>query len=645
MMITSGAPPYMFEDAIRAACVILNECRLAPGSDKTPYELFYGKKPTFHNKVQFYQIGMSHISHDERKGKGKLTPKAEKVRFIGYPQNYHDSYVIFNPKTKDTKVRHDIKWIESSLLTNQIIEEAAMQMQERKFPQSVKEALNSPERLLWIAAIKKEMRALFELGTFRILKQIRGQRNDTKLKSKFIFEVKKDGTYKCRLVACGYSQVKGKDYDETYSPTVAYKGICSLLHEAAHHNWEICTGDIGNAFLNSKLDKDVKVKLPDGFWDLLGMEPRQVQILGALYGLKQSGRMWYQTLVNILIDYGFKQSIYDPCIFYLNNTKEIMKLACHVDDILIISSNPKASQVFLKYLETRVHKVKVLTEDITYLGLEINRDRQERKVYLTQKAYMKKLLDELIGPHTTGISKYPLSTIHFKQDTTGTNPPIHDIIGKLRFLVDRTRPDLLYPVGLLSRYMVNPSAEVMLELTRLLKYIKYTQDYHIVLGGRYPLILFGMSDASYVQDGDCKSQLGYVIFLSLDSGPVYCRSKRSTTVSLSSTQSEVDALVELAKEILWFQGFLESIGIIVEYPTKLFVDNMPTVTLTGEGNHLKRSKHYVVKTTFLKDQVEYGIVDIQHIPGVENSADILTKALSGHLLEYHSYGILGLPKM
>jgi hypothetical protein len=104
----------------------------------------------------------------------------------------------------------------------------------------------------------------------------------------------------------------------------------------------------------------------------------------------------------------------------------------------------------------------------------------------------------------------------------------------------------------------------------------------------------------------------------------------------------VDAIVELTKEVIWFQGFLESIGIEVKKPTILYVDNMPTVTFTGEGNHLKRSKHFVVKTTFLKDEVEYGNIEIVHLPGVKNHADILTKGLAGHLLRTHTQGILGM---
>jgi hypothetical protein len=100
--------------------------------------------------------------------------------------------------------------------------------------------------------------------------------------------------------------------------------------------------------------------------------------------------------------------------------------------------------------------------------------------------------------------------------------------------------------------------------------------------------------------------------------------------------------VELVKEIIWFQGFLTSLGINVNKPTKTFCDNSPTITLTHEGNHLKRSKHFVVKTTYLKEQIEIGVIEVEHIKGTLNHSDILTKPLSGHLLKTHTAGILGM---
>lgn len=320
MMIDSNAPPTMLEDATKVIWTILNECRLAPGTDQTPYELFHGDKPDYSNKIKFYLKGISHLSEEQRKGKGKMAPKAEEVRFIGYPKNYQDAFIVYNPKTKDEKVRHDVRWLEES---TRVTSETANKTMDPTWPKTLREALDSPDRAKWIAAIKKELKALFELGTFRILDRACNQ----PMKSKFVFEVKKDGTYKCRLVACDYSQVRGKDYDETFSPTVAFKGICALLHECAHIDYEICTIDIGNAFLESKADKEIVMRLPPGFWEVLGQANKDVQVIGALYGLKQAGRLWYQKLVNILIDYGFTRSIYDPCIFYLNKDGIVMKAA------------------------------------------------------------------------------------------------------------------------------------------------------------------------------------------------------------------------------------------------------------------------------------------------------------------------------
>jgi hypothetical protein len=109
MMLESKAPPSMFEDAIRTACTVLNKSRVVTGETKTPYELFNKEKPNYRDAVKFYQEGYSHIAAEQRKGKGKLTPKAELVRFIGYPANYKNAYLVYNPKTHEAYIRHDVK--------------------------------------------------------------------------------------------------------------------------------------------------------------------------------------------------------------------------------------------------------------------------------------------------------------------------------------------------------------------------------------------------------------------------------------------------------------------------------------------------------------------------------------------------------
>jgi hypothetical protein len=503
----------------------------------------------------------------------------------------------------------------------------------------------SKDKDKWLDAMKKEISALIKLGTFRRRDMTRGPRSSTKpVKSKFVFEIKKDGRYKCRLVACGYSQREGVDFYETYSPTASFKSFLTLMHICGTMNHRLCTIDVGNAFLESKLDVNLSMNMPKEFFNLIGIEEEPIEIVGALYGLKQSGRLWYQKLVTILVDYGFKQCIYDPCVFCLINPNgEEVRVCCHVDDLAIISSNEDTESKFLTYLKSKVQKIVINTEKIVYLGMEIDRDLGARTVMISQRAYVQECIDEYLGKDSNETSKYPMGNKELSNCISDGNEPIHNVIGKLRFLGDRSRPDLLFPINKLSSYLVNPSDGVVDEVKTLLKYINGTKGLFLTVGGCDPIELFGLTDASFVQEGDCRSQLGYAVYLGTESGAVYCSSKRNSLVSLSSTQSEVDALVSLVKDIIWCQGFLEFLGVRPHSATTVWCDNSPAVTLTHEGNHLKRSKHFIVKTTWLKEQVEVGVVEVQHIPGLENHADILTKALSGHLLRKHTAGILGFP--
>jgi hypothetical protein len=220
--------------------------------------------------------------------------------------------------------------------------------------------------------------------------------------------------------------------------------------------------------------------------------------------------------------------------------------------------------------------------------------------------------------------------------------PIYEVIGSLRYLADRSRPDLLYPVNYLSRFMVKPNQYVLTELNRLLMYIQGTKDMGLIVGGNI-IDLQAMVDSSFVYSGQSKSQMGYGIYLCKGSGCISSFSKRATTVALSTTQAETDSLTECIKEIFWFRGFLRSIGIPNnEEPTITKVDCKPAITLTKDGNPLKRSKYYLLKLNWIIEQQNNDKIKIQYVPTEDNHSDIFTKGLSGNLLMKHTVGILGI---
>jgi hypothetical protein len=416
-----------------------------------------------------------------------------------------------------------------------------------------------------------------------------------------------------------------------------------MLNDAIINNYSISTIDIGNAFLESRLDKRIVMELPKDLCKLIGIENMDVEVMNALYGLKQAGRLWFELLSKILIEYGCTENIYDPCVFMFTNGKKFIKISCHVDDLLIISNCDDERRKFYQYFESKLEKVKINeSTQFSFLGINVNVAKDKKIIYLDQKRYVEDIINTHLKESTPG-SNYPIRDIDLNEYKVGcgNNNSIQDIIGKLRFLTDRTRPDLLYPVNYLSRFMVDPSDEVMEELSRILRYIKRTANYQLCLDGSKIVDFYGMCDSSFVQIEECKSQIGYTIFMNNQSGSLSTYSKRAPTVSISSTQAETDALVELIKEIIWYRGFLESIGIKVNGPTPIYMDNKPVVTLSGEGNHIKKNKHFVVKTACIKEKVREGIVKIYHVAGVNNCTDILTKALSGTPLYKHTLTILG----
>jgi len=528
----------------------------------------------------------------------------------------------------------------------------------RVVPKNLPEALagTSEERKKWLNALHKELKSCIKRGVFKQANiDQRAQSNLKPLKSKIHLDIKSNGTYKCRWVACGYNQRYGSDYNETFSPTAQTKSIYTLLHIAGVKNLEIYTLDVGNAYLESELDIPLLMRPPKDLIEVLDLDPEIIlEIKKGLYGLKQSGRLWYDHIVKILHKFNFVSSLYDPCIFIYTKTKLIdgleqnyyLYLALYVDDLLVVGENLADMDEFVDFLRKELNEVKVnKNTDISfeYLGLTIKRNRKDKLIRISQFEYIKSVLVTYL-PRDATTSTYPLDPLFLNRISEITEKtilePIYDLLGSLRFIADRSRPDLLFTVNTLSRYMHAPSPEVLTEAIRTMKYLKETIEYELVFGGN-DIFLYAMTDASFIHTGDCRSQSGYIIFLGIKSGAISTYSHKAESVALSSTQSETDALVEGIKEITWFHGFIESLNIGLPKPTLILVDNKPLEILSKDGNHIKKSKHFIIKTAYIKEEQQLGNIYVEHIEGIHNTADITTKGLQGSLLYKHTAGILG----
>ncbi|GKE19325.1 retrovirus-related pol polyprotein from transposon TNT 1-94 [Tanacetum coccineum] len=167
---------------------------------------------------------------------------------------------------------------------------------------------------------------------------------------KWIYKVKLDEygdvlKNKARLVAKGYRQEEGIDFEESFTPVTRIEAIRIFIANAANKNLTIYQMDVKTTFLNGELKKEVYVSQPEGFIDPDHLT-HVYRLNKAFYGLKQSPRAWYDTLLRFLLDNNFSKGAVDPTLFTRKTGTHILLVQIYVDDIIFSSTDPKACDIF-----------------------------------------------------------------------------------------------------------------------------------------------------------------------------------------------------------------------------------------------------------------------------------------------------------
>ena len=199
------------------------------------------------------------------------------------------------------------------------------------------------------------------------------------------------------------------------------------------------------------------------------------------------------------------------------------------------------------------------------------------------------------------------------------------IIGCLRYFL-HTRPDLSYSVGVLSRYMHSPKESHFAALKQVLWYVKGTYSYGLDFKRSENATLIGYSDSSHNVDvDDGRSTTSHMFYLN-DCLITWC-SQKQETVALSSCKAEFMAATEAAKQAIWLKELLAE---IVEKPCEKVVvriDNISAIALTKNPVFYGRSKHIHKRYHFVRECIDNDQMEVEHIAGTLQKADILTKAL------------------
>ena len=195
-------------------------------------------------------------------------------------------------------------------------------------PKSYKETTTGPESKQWIKAIKDEYASIQKNHTWEPT-DLPAECNVVGSKWIFKKKVSSDGStkYKARLVARGFSQIHGVDYQDTYSLVVRYTSLQLLFAYDAKLDLEIFHYDVDTAFLHDTLEETVYLQQPsEGFVNQTN-ESKVCHLKKVIYGLKQDSRVWNQKLDSVFKKLNLKKSNYDACIYYYYNNENLIIVA------------------------------------------------------------------------------------------------------------------------------------------------------------------------------------------------------------------------------------------------------------------------------------------------------------------------------
>ncbi|GJT88959.1 retrovirus-related pol polyprotein from transposon TNT 1-94 [Tanacetum coccineum] len=419
---------------------------------------------------------------------------------------------------------------------------------------NVNEALTDES---WIIAMQEELNQFIANDVWELVSQ---PRIITIIGTKWVFRNKLDengivSRNKARLVAQGYNQQAGIDYDETYAPVARLESIRILQAYACALDFKLYQMDVKSAFLNGIINEEVYVAQPLGFIDF-EKQDHVYKLKKALYDLKQAPKAWYDRLKAFLIKHEYKMGMFE---------------------------------------------MSMMGELNFFLGLQIK--QMEDGIFFNQSKYIKEILNKF-GLGDSKPMKTPMSSetklMKDEECESVDSTKYRGMIGSLLYLT-ASRPDIMFSVCLCARFQEDPKTSHLEEVKRIFRYIKGTTH----LGLWYPkgtgieTILYANSDhaGDYV---DRKSTSGICTFVGCCL--ISWFSKKQTALVISTTEAEYVSAGKACQQAPWMKRAL------IDYDIRLdnvpfMCDNKSASDLSKNPVHHSQTKHIEIRHHFLRDNV------------------------------------------
>ncbi|GJU86543.1 retrovirus-related pol polyprotein from transposon TNT 1-94 [Tanacetum coccineum] len=647
MLNEQSLPQKFWCNAVDTSTYILNRILIKAILGKTPYEILRGRKPT----LDYFRVfGSKCFILNTKDYLTKFDPKSYEGVFLGYSQN-SKAYIILNKHTRKIKESLNVTFDEtpppsktSPLVDDDLdekknlendVEDETLEIDEIV---NIKESRNHPlenvignlnQRTLrsqaqnqsnfycfistiepknvnealgdesWIVAMQEELNQFIANDVWELVPQ---PKNMTIIGTKWVFRNKLDengivSRNKARLVAQGYNQQEGINYDETYTPS--------------------------------------RLAQPPGFIDF--EKPDHVyKLKKALYGLKQAPKAWYDRLKAFLIKHEYKMGMVDNTLFTKKKSSNLIIVQIYVDDIIFGSTCQDMCDEFAKIMHDEF-EMSMMGELNFFLGLQIK--QMEDGIFFNQSKYIKEMLKKF-GLEDSKPMKTPMSSdtklTKDEECESVDSTKYRGMIGSLLYLT-ASRPDIMFSVCLCARFQEAPKTSHLEAVKRIFRYIKGTTH----LGLWYPkgtgieTVVYADSDhaGDYV---DRKSTSGICTFVGCCLTSWF--SKKQTALAISTTEAEYVSAGKACQQALWMKQALIDYDVRLD-DVPIMCDNKDAIDLSKNPVQHSRTKHIKIRHHFLRDNVQKGHISIEKVPSVDNIADILTKPLKRESFNYLRLGL------
>ena len=420
----------------------------------------------------------------------------------------------------------------------------------------LQQALKQHDAKQFVHAVIKEINGHVENKHWDLVRRDTVPRDAQIVPSVWAMRRKRDLTtnvvksHKARLNLHGGKQIYGMNYFETYAPVVTWFAIRLVIIFGIIFFWALRQVDFVMAYPHAPIEYDIYMELPQGIETVKGNSKDYVlKLLKNIYGQKQAGRVWNSFLVEKLTSIGFQPSLIDDCVFFRGDVIFMV----YVDDGIFIGNDDKELKKTIREMQALGLNIEDQGHPADYVGVNIKKLR-DGSYEFTQRALIDSIVDD-VGLQDSKTKPVP-AKVSLQLHAFKHEPPFElnfnyrSAVGKLNYLAQTTRPDIMYATHQVAKYSSDPRHSHGEAILYLVRYLKKTRDLGIRFKPNPGKGFECYCDADFsgnwnkqfaaVDPSTSKSRSGWIVFYA--GCPVCWASKLQSQVALSTTEAEYIAL-------------------------------------------------------------------------------------------------------